>query len=194
MKKLKLSVGILAVVFCLGGIAHAAPVTLNFDDLTNPDGGPVPGGYGGLNWMNVYYTPAFPPAESAPNVAFNGYAMPAFVTSQSGDFNFISTYFTSPWEDSITVQVIGLNVDELKFVGIKTLSLTKGNLMQEYSFNFNDVDTLIFSSYNNVEGGIPAFSMDNFTIDSPVVPIPATLLLFGSGILGLFGIRRRLNR
>ena len=193
MKKIILTLTFLGLFFCMGGFANAAPVTLTFDDLPNPDGGPVPGGYGGLNWMNVYYTPAFPPAESAPNVAFNGYAMPAFVTSQSGDFNFISAYFTSPWEDSITVQVIGLNVDELKFVGIKTLSLTKGN-MQEYFFNFDDVDTLIFSSYNNVEGGIPAFSMDNFTIDSPVVPIPATLLLFGSGILGLFGIRRRLNR
>ena len=192
MKKIILTLTFLGLFFCMGGFANAAPVTLTFDDLPNPDGGPVPGGYGGLNWMNVYYTPAFPPAESAPNVAFNGYGLPAFVTSQSGDFDFISAYFTSPWEDSITVQVIGLNVDELKFVGIETLSLTKGN-MQEYFFNFDDIDTLIFSS-NNVVGGIPAFSMDNFTIDSPVVPIPATLLLFGSGILGIFGIRRRLNR
>lgn len=191
MKKIILTWGFLGLFFCMGGFANAAPVTLTFDEY--PGGGPVPDGYGGLNWMNVDYTPAFPAAaESAPNVAFNGFGLPAFVTSPSGDFDFISAYFTSPVWDSINVQVIGLNVDELKFVGIKTLSLTKGNL-QEYFFNFDDVDTLIFSS-NNVVGGIPGFSMDNFTIDSPVVPIPATLLLFGSGILGLFGIRRRLTR
>jgi hypothetical protein len=62
-----------------------------------------------------------------------------------------------------------------------------------FNFNYVGIDRLEFNSFGGIDAGTPGtgtqFAMDNFTYS--VVPIPAAVWLFGSG-LGLLGwIRRR---
>ena len=206
MKKLKLSVGILAVVFCLGGIAHAAPVTLTlgFDDLPPPDPAAVTNGYGEPSWEwngIIYITGDADPFSrglvSSPNVAFvvpdpESPGMPRTMTLSTGgnEFNFLSAYLTSGTLDEMDIYVTakkGVNtvVDSISYPIYADPT--------KIDFNLYDIDYLTI--WAPAETAPFSFMMDDvaYSTDTPV-PIPAALLLFGSGILGLFGIRRRLNR
>jgi len=205
MKKLKLSVGILAVVFCLGGIAHAAPVTLGFDDLPAPDpdfGSPVSNGYGEPSWEwngIIYITGDADPYSrglvSSPNVAFivpESPDMPRTMSLSTGgsEFNFLSAYLTSGTRDEMNIYVTAKKdgntvVDSIPY-------LINDNPTEIY-FNLYDIDYLTI--WAPADTAPFSFMVDDvaYSTDTPV-PIPAALLLFGSGILGLFGIRRRLNR
>lgn len=56
-----------------------------------------------------------------------------------------------------------------------------------FTAGWEDIDTLIITEIINVDC---AFVMDNFTFNpnSSSVPIPGTLWLFGSGLMGIIGI------
>lgn len=202
---MKKSTALLTVVFLLAcGIVNAAPVTLTFDDsdqgfdFTSPLGGEVPDGYGGLNWENLYYSgtaegnPFLPPG-----VAYNGLGYPALVTSTSGDFDLLSVDLGVAGSDELSVLVVGFNLQEMRLGGFQNVAVAQADGLQAFDFNFNDIDTLFFYAYTDsgFGSGYP-FLMDNFTYDmdgSPAVPIPATLLLLGSGLLGLIGFRRTVH-
>jgi len=199
LKKIFLTWVFLGLFFYMGGFANAAPVTLNFDDLPAPgNASPVPNGYGGMNWYNMEYmqhdsqpgTGYDKGMFSPESVASNGWGLPALVSSaDGGEFDFLSAYLTSAYQEDLKVAVAGLRDGDfitLQFVDVNNDVPTK------FDFNFLNVDTLIMVSFNNSGLG-PGyqFVIDDFTYDSRAVPIPETLLLFGSGVIVLLGIRRR---
>ncbi len=205
MKKLKLSVGILAVVFCLSSLAHAAPVTLGFDDLPAPDpdfGSSVPNGYGepSWEWNGINYIPGdtynySQGLVSSPNVAIvvpESPEIPRSMTLSTGgsEFNFLSAYLTS---GTLTDMDVYVTAKKDGNIVVDSISYPITSIPTKIDFNLYDVDYLTI--WAPAETAPFSFMMDDvaYSTDTPV-PIPAALLLFGSGILGLFGIRRRLNR
>lgn len=192
---------VLVIMFILAcGFANAAPVTLTFDDndqgydFTSSTGGVVPNGYGGLNWANMYFTGTMVDSILPAGIAFNGLGFPALVTSANSDFDFLSAYLGVAGQDSLSVLAIGLNLQEMRLGGFQNVTVASGDL-QKIDFNFNDIDTLFFYAYtdNNFGSGY-AFLMDNFTYEVAAIPIPASLLLLGSALLGLVGFRRAIHQ
>jgi len=188
-------------------VGPACAELLTFDTLPPTPynfGAAIPNGYGGLNWDNFAYLPGdlyFPPSGyqnglvSPPNVAFNGYGNPADFWNPNGSpFTFVGAYFTGAWNDGLNIEVKGL------FYGVT---------IYDYSFTVNTSGPVYFfadwSGINEVDfissGGTPhgfphgagtQFAMDNLTVTGPV-PEPCTLLLLGSGLVGLVGLRLRRN-
>jgi hypothetical protein len=93
--------------------------TITFDDLTPSSvGDPVPNGYGGLNWSNVYEVDAdsniYNPSGfqnvaggSDGNVAFNGFSNLGTITTAGADFTLKSAYMAAAWNDGLQVTVEG---------------------------------------------------------------------------------------
>jgi hypothetical protein len=62
-----------------------------------------------------------------------------------------------------------------------------------FNFNYEDIDALRFVSFGGTNAGLGGggvqFAMDDFTFSA--VPIPPSVWLFGSGLLGLIGMTRK---
>jgi hypothetical protein len=189
---------VLATLFLAGGLASAA--TLTFDELPDypygdpnwawVDSGPIPAGYGGLNWSAFFgYMPGtmYPGSGydlgtiSGPNVALN--AFDSVVTVDDGSFVFNSAYFTSAWDPSETLTIRGWLAGNPVGSAAFTIVNTGPTLI---TLNWT-VDTLEFNTPVGYH-----FAMDNMTINSGSTPEGgATLALLGMALLGLFGIRRK---
>jgi hypothetical protein len=60
-----------------------------------------------------------------------------------------------------------------------------------FMINFHGIKTLIFNTYNDDDESFVVLGGDQMVTGHPAgVPIPTTLLLFGSGLLGLIGFQR----
>ncbi len=193
------------ILFALSpGYTPAAVLT--FDDL--PPLADIPGnsenlalipqGYGGFNWTNMFYLNALSsPDSGAPQgavsgdyLAFNGNGDSASLDGQV--FDFTGAYFASAWNDSLSLNIEAYAGTSLVQQATLTLNTTEAIWFQA---DYTGITRLVFES----SGGYPhagysgrgtQFTMDNFTYYSPV-PLPPAVLLFGSGLLVLFGTRRR---
>ena len=117
--------------------------------------------------------------------------------SSAQPFNFVGAYFGTYTQNnnayasgasSITVTgLLGATV-----VGSTTINLTPGALTWS-AIGFNDIDSLTITAVNGpASGNFPAgkdFLMDDFTYTA--VPLPPSLLLLGTGLVGLGFLRRR---
>jgi hypothetical protein len=196
-------------------VTGASPVqagTITFDDLSdNGFGTPITNGYQGLNWANfqVLNTPANAlffgtsgaqaGTVSPPNIAFdtNG-DLAVLGVSRPSTFTLNSFHLTAFYNDGLNVKIEGFSggttgtlLDDVT----KTISSTASTLI---TLNWTGIDTVSFfpsgGTHNpNYSGAGTQFALDNLTITPSVVPLPAALPLFATGLgaLGLLGWRRK---
>lgn len=205
----------MAVFFATISFAQAThAMVVTFDDLNPYPGGVelywqgyVPNVYSGLNWTNAYFFDNLPTlawvdlityeripfdgryfGQVSPSiVALNAGGGGSMLVSSGSAFNFNGVYLTGAYRNGLNITVNGYNGSSLLYSTTVTVNSTTPSW---FNFNYLGIDSVSFASYGGVSGGYSAdtttFIMDNFTY-SPV-PVPASLWLFGSGLLGLIGL------
>lgn len=200
MKKINLVLLVL-VLSCLNiNVAQASVLT--FDDVTADTWDAIPNGYGGLDWTNFWVVaPHLDFSLDASSgwqnglisgdfVAYNRFGDPAEVSSSTA-FDFNGAYINAAYRDGLQVTATGLRNGAQLYQ--TTIAVDTG-VSQFFAFDFMGIDTLLFGA----EGGTAPdvwdgahFNIDNFTINTAPVPVPAAAWLFGSAIMGLAGFARR---
>lgn len=177
--------------------AHAAIVVMSFEDLVaNPatDFVAVPDGYQGLNWHGVrVFNPALWGGGVYNDIYDQGIAdgtvvatnLPDMTISSDAPFDFIGAFLSSAEARPMSVEVFGTLKGAARYAQSYELDDLTGRF---YDFNFVGVDRLTFVA----SPVVPRFSMDNFTINTPV-PEPATYALVLIGAAGL-GLARSVRR
>jgi hypothetical protein len=185
--------------------------TITFDNLntgalpgaTFPFEAPIPNGYEGLQWNNMWVLDI--PLDiqdggsiagsgydkglvSGSNVAFNAAGNPALISA--GSFNLNSAYLTAAWNNGLQVEVQGFVGATLIYDNTYTVNPTGPALI---NFNYLDVDKVNFISSGGVNPGLAGhgtqFVMDNMNISA--VPEPASLAFAGfGGLASLLAFRR----
>lgn len=204
----------------LGTALPASATTLNFDSIATPNCGAqppdvIPGGYGGftwdallgvecdadykVGWGNSYGAP------SAANAIYNQFAATSEVISRVSQFAFDGA-MVSGWTLGDQVDLAGTTAASVTvrgflgglggtLVGTQTLSLAgaDGSAALGYlaiSGIAGSIDTLQISSPSNF-WLMDDFQYHNAGTGPAPVPEPTTLVLLGSGVVGLLTRRRR---
>jgi Ca2+-binding RTX toxin-like protein len=147
--------------------------TISFDDLGFTFDAPIPDGYGGFNWPNVY---AFDPdtffAESGYNnvgqgsiVAFDAFGIGGTVTTTGADFTLKSAYMAAAWNDDLEVTVQGWDDDVL----VVSQPITLGVDRTLVNFvGFDSIDKVTFDgsggTYHGFVGSGDHVALDDLTI------------------------------
>lgn len=203
----------MGMTFLLPGVA-AANLVLTFDDVTAaypmPQATSLPSNYGGFDWSgtggywglvaNSDYRSIygnnfnFP---SNPNIVTNEspdqMGAPSLTISHSSPFAFEGAYFSAwtgyggSYYGASNLTIIGKLGGEV--VETTTIFLYAGPLTW-YEIDFTNIDSLTFIPSVGTNGG-RNFVMDNFTDSAGVVPLPGSLVLLSTGLLGLGLMRFR---
>jgi hypothetical protein len=196
------------VILPAAGIADV----ITFEDL--PEFTIVPDGYHGLNWRygnggadgwraltNTYYDASYGVTGynlgvvSPDMVAYNRFGDPVSFSAVSGTLTFNSVYLTAAWRSDLAVLVEGLLGGSTIYSDNVILALPTGPTL--FTFDWSGIDTVRFtptggtSYYATGDGTHLVF--DNITVQTSAVPLPPSVLLLGSGLLGLVGWRRFRN-
>jgi len=193
----------LGAVICLPGMALAS--IMGFDDLTaNQDSntwGFVPASYQGFTWTgfefitNAAFTTPYGNTGNFPspsNAAYNGDVGNLTVTIDFGaKRDVLDAYFRSFGQNnafqSFSAQTVTLKGLDAADNVIDTLVVNlSAAAMVDPTINFYGVNKLSITS----DRAGHYWVMDNLT----TVPLPPTLLLLGSGLVGLIGLRRKPRR
>ncbi len=144
--------------------ASAGARLITFDSLGNSEA-PIPGGYGNLQWDNIYTLNAVTYGTasgyqvdmvSRNNVAFNADGAPASIFVNSGSFKPVMAFVTAAWDDGLKLQIKGYLKGKLVLNRTFTLSTMRKSVI---TFGNVTVDELDFST--DLES---QFSMDNLII------------------------------
>lgn len=183
----------------------AAPVTLTFDDIGNPDGAFIPDGYGGLDWTNMRAL------DGSTRVATSGYhngrvsgdwvaynSGGSAASASNGPFTFVSAYLTAAWNTGLNIRLDGFTGAALTHTQTVVVDTDAPTL---FTFNWSGIDAVQFTSFGGVDaandgGAGTHFALDNLTIDavSTAVPEPTSMALFGLTALGMGVATRRRRR
>jgi len=208
MKKWLVPLACVAILALAGG---AFATTLDFEDLTSFIGyGFIATPYHGFEmtlagfvYKNLYTGSGFyygttgnvSMADLYDSITNITMAMP------NGRFDLVSADITSGWNtgEHFTVEGWRNGVKVYTFTDI-----TSYNGPYSFTFNFLDIDKVIFiSGTDGVNAQLPPYygdgqhlCIDNVVYNTSAVPLPASVLLMGSGLLCLsgLGLRRRFRR
>ncbi len=164
------------------------------------------GTYGGFTWSgdmyaagNGYYDSGYGNTYGAPSggAAYNGFGDDGTTVTSATPFTFNGADFTA-WAGNDSYQSYSsttILIDAYDagsgFLGScgATLSPSSYNFV---TCNIGNVSTLVF--HNDIGTSGHWWLMDDFTYNGTSTPEPGTLMMFGSGIVGLAGVlRRRIN-
>ncbi|MFZ5831492.1 MAG: hypothetical protein ACOY3P_15520 [Planctomycetota bacterium] len=206
MRALILAMACVAVAVAAG--EARASVTVTFEELSGAITR-VPDGYSGFSSNNLWFTDAslgqyassgfVNGAVSGTRVAYNGSGRPASLSGSPFAFN--SAYFTSAWNDDLTIKVDAFRGGSLLHSDSFMVD-TKAPTFRV--FNWAEIDELRFSASGGSPAGGLAGRGTHFTIDDLVVndagaianPEPLSLAIWSGLITAAVAVaaaRRRLR-
>jgi hypothetical protein len=192
---------LIVLVFFFWGINNAVATVINFDDLEI--GKHVPAGYGGLTWGFTYVDTAngnmgywVTNDPDIPNYAIP-HSTPIYVVNAWGGdqlyFRFSSpVFFIGAWFAAPNILTNATQVRFYDDLGHQSNWLDIDLNPQFLSANFSGATTVWVERRGGTPGdnGSLWFTMDDVTYNA-VVPEPTTMLLLGSGLIGLAGYGRK---
>ncbi len=203
------TLAIAAVAALTTAVNTADAQLLTFDDIpqcdaTSDDGVTLPSPYMGFVWSNFaiqhmlgtdlessgYSTGVVTPGCTA----FNAYGYSTAISSATS-FTFNGGFFTSAWNDELTLTITGFDDALEKYSASLNLD-THGP--QLFNVNWEGINRLEFSASSRGSENRTHFTMDNARFnnayDPAVVPEPSSLILLAGGLAALGIIRRRRAR
>lgn len=204
MKKFALLITVL-FMFSFVGLANA--LVMNFDDLSFAGAYDRISNYNGFTFNNRSYvmeTDEFSVNSgyqngvvSPNNVLFTGYAGTIEV-SLNTPFELNSMYLTSAWNDEMSVLVCGFDGNNWFYESVFVVDSTEPT--QVYFDDWGMITAFSIYGYSGYNHGYSGFGthvvIDNidYTITAAPVPEPATIVLFGTGLMAFASFSRRKTR